>query len=186
MVAQISLVSSDIRAHIEKIEAFSLLQLDDDGAMAALAATKRDSYVRFLVARPSSIVVEELATIAATAHVPPMPTTMLTVAAADNAIYDNNNATTPTDMATDHPRKSDVGLNVTFVEDTSMPIREYFHLIDEQRNEKVRKIKELFESIGPILIKLESLILGTFTGESAKMKLCYADWEKELFKLLIR
>lgn len=70
--------------------------------------------------------------------------------------------------------------------DTSLPIREYFHLIDRQRQQKVRKIKELLESIGPILIKLESLILGTFTGESPKMKLCYAYWEKELFGTLIR
>lgn len=185
MVAQIGLVSSDIRAHIEKIEAFSLLRLDDDGALAALAATKRDSYVRFLVARPSTIVVEEVATIAASAAPPQPAANTLTVTTANNVINEHHNSMT-TDAAINQPRKSDVGLNVTFAEDTSLPIREYFHLIDQQRNEKVHKIKELFESIGPILIKLEALILGTFTGESAKMKLCYADWEKELFKLLIR
>lgn len=159
MVAQIGLVSSDIRAHIEKIEAFSLLRLESNEPVTTTAATgKRESCVRFVMPRRSTIAIEEAALVA---------------------------ATTPAD-ATVNRHKSDAGVNVTFAEDATLPIREYFHSVDQQRNEKVRKIKELFESIGPILIKLESLILGTFTGESSKMKLCYAYWEKELFKLLIR
>jgi dynein heavy chain len=36
------------------------------------------------------------------------------------------------------------------------------------------------------MIKLESLILGTFTGESEKMNHYYIYWEKELFAALVR
>lgn len=179
MVAQIGLVSSDIRAHIEKIEAFSLLRLEDDGSMAvAMASSKRDSFVRYLVPRPSAILSEEEAEMAATTL-----TTALAPSATLTVISDN--AATPIE-STVNRHKSDAGVNVTFAEDRSLPIREYFLLIDQQRRVKVQKIKEIFESIGPILIKLESLILGTSTGESPKMALCYASWEKELFKLLIR
>lgn len=71
------------------------------------------------------------------------------------------------------------------IKTTMRPCREYFSKLDLVRNEKVSKMKKLLESIGPILIKLESLILGTFTGESAKMKQYYVYWEKEIFSLLI-
>lgn len=65
------------------------------------------------------------------------------------------------------------------------PCREYFSKLYLVRNEKVSRMKKLLESIGPILIKLESLILGTFTGESAKMKQYYVYWEGQIFQLLI-
>lgn len=66
------------------------------------------------------------------------------------------------------------------------PCREYFIKLEMMRNESVIHMKKLFESIGPTLVKLESLILGTHTGISAKMKQYYTFWEKELFTLLIK
>lgn len=64
--------------------------------------------------------------------------------------------------------------------------REYFTKLEMMRNERVVTMKKLFESIGPTLVKLESLILGTHTGVSWKMKQYYTFWEKEMFTLLIR
>lgn len=66
------------------------------------------------------------------------------------------------------------------------PCREYFAKLEMLRNERVVNMKKLFESIGPTLVKLESLILGTHTGVSAKMKQYYTFWEKEMFTLLIK
>ena len=75
---------------------------------------------------------------------------------------------------------------VTFSQSHTHPIREFFRAIANNKNDKIKKIQKLFESTGPLLIKLESLILGTYTGESPKMKLYYAAWEKQMFEILIR
>lgn len=75
---------------------------------------------------------------------------------------------------------------VTFSQSHTQPIREFFRAIANNKNDKIKKIQKLFESTGPLLIKLESLILGTYTGESPKMKLYYAAWEKQMFEILIR
>lgn len=66
------------------------------------------------------------------------------------------------------------------------PCRDFFAQLELQRNEKVVQMVRMFESIGPTLVKLESLILGTFTGSSPKMKQYYTFWEKELFHLLLK
>lgn len=162
MVEQIGIVSSDIRAHIDKIEEFLLLQLEDDRQLP-MTANKQDSNVRYLVPRPSTCVSEDMA---------------LAITVSSNTL---------TSAYTDFDgHEVVVGRSVTFDNGTSLPIREYFQLIDRQRDQKVRRIKQRFESIGPILVKLESLILGTFTGRSSEMKLCYESWENELLKLLFR
>lgn len=75
---------------------------------------------------------------------------------------------------------------VRFIESTVMYIDDYFNAIEENKNDKMKKLKIQFESIGPILIKLETLILDTHTGDSDCMKYYYAYWEKQLFELLIR
>lgn len=67
-----------------------------------------------------------------------------------------------------------------------LPCKEYFQKLISIRDEKTGRIKKLYDSIGPILIKLESLILGTYSGESDKMILYYEHWEKEAFACLIR
>ena len=82
-------------------------------------------------------------------------------------------------MSTENKQK-----NVSFKE--IMSCKEYFSQLEIDRSKKVARMKKLFESIGPTLIKLESLILGTFTGQSSKMKQYYVFWEKETFALLIK
>ncbi|KAG5670791.1 hypothetical protein PVAND_001030 [Polypedilum vanderplanki] len=63
---------------------------------------------------------------------------------------------------------------------------EYFSSLELERNEKTSKLQRLYDSIGPTMIKLESLILGTFTGESDKMNHYYTYWEREMFSALVR
>jgi dynein heavy chain len=63
---------------------------------------------------------------------------------------------------------------------------DYFRSLEQERNEKTSRLQRLYDSIGPTMIKLESLILGTFTGESDKMNYYYTYWEKEMFSALVR
>lgn len=71
-------------------------------------------------------------------------------------------------------------------DDSIKPCVEYFKSVELERNEKTNRIQKLYDSVGPIMIKLESLILGSFTGESDKMSFYYTHWEKEMFTALMR
>jgi dynein heavy chain len=66
------------------------------------------------------------------------------------------------------------------------PCLEYFRNLEFERNEKMSRLQKLYDSIGPTMIKLESLILDSFTGESDKMNYYYTYWEKEMFSTLVR
>lgn len=63
---------------------------------------------------------------------------------------------------------------------------EYFKSVERRRIEKATQIQMLYDSIGPLLIKLESLVLGTSTGLSDKMKIYYKFWEKQAFDCILR
>lgn len=63
---------------------------------------------------------------------------------------------------------------------------EYFKTIERRRTGKMAQIQKLYDSVGPLLIKLESLVLGTNTGLSDKMKYYYKFWEKEAFSCIVR
>lgn len=82
------------------------------------------------------------------------------------------------------PRKKSV--RIVDRDDSIKPCLEYFKSLELERNDKTSKMQRLYDSIGPAMIKLESLILGSFTGESDKMSFYYTHWEKEMFSALIR
>lgn len=69
---------------------------------------------------------------------------------------------------------------------TVLPCKEFYRELDSVRTVKVSQMKKVFDSIGPTLIKLESIILNTFTGESNKMRQSYVFWEKEMYNSLIK
>lgn len=76
---------------------------------------------------------------------------------------------------------------VTIVEpDVIVSCDEYFSMLDAARNHRMAELRRRYESIGPLLIKLESLVLGTATGESFKMSLYYQHWEGMTFAGLVR
>lgn len=83
------------------------------------------------------------------------------------------------DHLTNRPKKVKVSEDI-------IECREFFKQLHIVRDEKCRRIKKMYDSIGPILIKLESLILGSHTGESDKMELYYNFWEKETFNCATR
>lgn len=61
----------------------------------------------------------------------------------------------------------------------------YMERLEASRNQKAAVMKQLYDSLGPVLIKLESLVLGTFTGRSEKMRSYYEFWEEQTFKCII-
>lgn len=58
--------------------------------------------------------------------------------------------------------------------------------IENERLERVASLSRIYERIGPILMKLEYLILGTSTGRSAVMTSYYSFWEQRIFKCLVK
>lgn len=78
--------------------------------------------------------------------------------------------------------------SVTFASDIHhIPsISTYFSNIHGIQHRKMKNVENLFNTVGPILIKLESLVLDTSTGELNNMHLYYNFWENQLFELLIR
>ncbi|XP_076380407.1 dynein heavy chain at 89D [Megalopta genalis] len=66
-----------------------------------------------------------------------------------------------------------------------LPCKTYFHEIHIKRTELVSSMRKLYESLGPLLKKLESLVLGTTTGRSPSMQLFYEKYEKEIFDAFI-
>lgn len=61
----------------------------------------------------------------------------------------------------------------------------YVERLEQYRTEQCSHMKRLYDSLGPVLIKLESLVLGTFTGRSLKMREYYVYWEQQNFKCLL-
>lgn len=67
-----------------------------------------------------------------------------------------------------------------------LPCKEFYRELDAVRTVKVAQMKKIFDSIGPTLIKLESIILNTYTGDSNKMKQSYVFWEREMYNSLVK
>ncbi|XP_037827971.1 dynein heavy chain 10, axonemal-like, partial [Lucilia sericata] len=61
----------------------------------------------------------------------------------------------------------------------------YMERLEQSRTEKCSHMKKIYDSLGPVLIKLESLVLGTFTGRSEKMRNYYVFWEEETYKCIL-
>lgn len=57
--------------------------------------------------------------------------------------------------------------------------------IKNRRSELVSLMLKAYQSISPMLIKLESLVLGTATGKSPAMQLLYEKYEKKIFAAFI-
>lgn len=93
---------------------------------------------------------------------------------------------TPDNLDNVEPSSRKKNVRIIDRDDSTKPCVEYFKSVELERNEKTNKIQKLYDSIGPIMIKLESLILGSFTGESEKMSFYYTHWEKEMFTALMR
>ncbi|XP_076299609.1 dynein axonemal heavy chain 10-like [Lasioglossum baleicum] len=70
-------------------------------------------------------------------------------------------------------------------EGSFLPCKTYFLEIHSRRTELVSSMRKLYESTGPLLKKLESLVLGTATGCCPAMQLFYESYERKIFGAFI-
>ncbi|KAJ8924399.1 hypothetical protein NQ315_007195, partial [Exocentrus adspersus] len=64
--------------------------------------------------------------------------------------------------------------------------KDFFYGITYNRTEKMSKLMKEYESFGPILIKLEVMVLNTNTGKAPSMVPYYSFWETEIYKAFIQ
>ncbi|KAF2892470.1 hypothetical protein ILUMI_13689 [Ignelater luminosus] len=69
---------------------------------------------------------------------------------------------------------------------TRLPCKDFFAEMSVNRTERVCQLVKLYETFGPILMKLESLVLETNTGNSPLMYHYYAYWEYKIYEGLIK
>lgn len=163
---QIGMMAKDIRSKVAELESYSLFVIDKSRKKAI-----SDS------AQPVVVILKSSST--------------------SRAIHDGKMSETPDDLddidmsggvvasgGGGGGRKKSV--RITERDLSIKPCLEYFLNVELERNEKTNRLQKLYDSIGPTMIKLESLILGTFTGESEKMNFYYTYWEKEMFSALVR
>ncbi|KAJ8973386.1 hypothetical protein NQ317_012102 [Molorchus minor] len=63
--------------------------------------------------------------------------------------------------------------------------KDFFNVMNDNRTEDMSIMMKTYESIGPILIKLEAMVLKTNTGKADAMVPYYYYWEIEIYKALI-
>ncbi|XP_055585528.1 dynein axonemal heavy chain 10-like [Uranotaenia lowii] len=168
MVAQIGHITNDIKCCIDKLESFAMFEIDEDDAHRK--AKERSA---------ASEVVLKAPTLAKRSS----------MGGDDGAAGGSGGESNDIDEAEEGGAgaKQKKLRRVTIrEEDAVKPCREYFAALEVDRNSKTGKLRKLYDSIGPILIKLESLVLGTFTGECEQMKYYYNYWEKQVFSCFTR
>ena len=65
-------------------------------------------------------------------------------------------------------------------------LQEYFEFQGEYRSGVVGSLVRKYHGIGPLLIKVEGLVVSTNTGRSFRLRQYYAYWEKRLFNSFVK
>jgi dynein heavy chain len=159
---QIGMMARDIRAKVAELESYSLFVIDKSKAHRKKAISDAASAQQPVILKSSS--------------------SSKVAALTDGKVSETPDDLDDIDMTTQR-RKS---VRITERDLSIKACLEYFRSLELERNEKTNRLQKLYDSIGPTMIKLESLILGTFTGESDKMNFYYTYWEKEMFSALVR
>nr|XP_040226033.2 dynein axonemal heavy chain 10 isoform X2 [Anopheles coluzzii] len=190
LVSQIGYISNDIKVRIERLESFAMFELDGDRAKEGRVTAsevvlkaptqQKEHHHSHHHSSHRQQHHQQQSHQDSLRHESVTPTdgapavTMVTVRADDAG----------TDLEKRQKRPKKVSIKET--DDSVKPCREYFDALAKDRNAKTIKLLQLYDSIGPILIKLESLVLGTFTGECPEMKYYYNHWEKQVFGCFTR
>lgn len=65
-------------------------------------------------------------------------------------------------------------------------VKEFFEKIERERVKDVNLLSRRYTAIGPLLTKMESLIMQTNSGKAKRMAEYYAYWELKVFNSLIK
>ena len=63
-------------------------------------------------------------------------------------------------------------------------MQEFFDFVNKHRANVLEGMVQKYLSIGPLLIKMESLVVRTNTGKSKMLKEYYSYWERQIFAAL--
>ncbi|XP_076804944.1 dynein axonemal heavy chain 10-like [Clavelina lepadiformis] len=63
-------------------------------------------------------------------------------------------------------------------------IKEFFEFIENERAKDMDALSRKYRAIGPLLTKMEGLVVHTNTGKSPKLHKYYEHWEKQMFDAL--
>lgn len=156
IVSQINYIRIDIRNRIEQMKKFNLFSLDD------ITAEKREPMIQFSAAAESSSSTESTESDQPHHH-HHHKVQIVRIKESEESISEE---------------KAECGIGVYHC-------HIYMERLEQFRTEKCSAMKRLYDSLGPVLIKLESLVLGSFTGRSDKMREYYNDWEEQTFRSLL-
>lgn len=120
-----------------------------------------------------------------------------TKAHSTQSVYKNLNSNAlnelPTNIGKQRPKSPECGYQpnhcsfVTDIDTQFIPsITTYFSIIHANQYKSMNYVGNLFETVGPMIIKLEFFVLGTKSGELDNMCLYYSFWKNQLYKLLSR
>ena len=65
-------------------------------------------------------------------------------------------------------------------------LQEYFEFQETHRSHIFSTLSRKYHAIGPLLIKVEGLVVSTNTGRSPRLKQYYAYWERRIFDALLK
>ncbi|KAM4707116.1 dynein axonemal heavy chain 10 [Discoglossus pictus] len=65
-------------------------------------------------------------------------------------------------------------------------VKEFFEYIDNERSKDLEVMTRKYSAIGPLLTKMEGLVVHTNTGKDPKMSLYYAYWERKIYSALTK
>ena len=64
------------------------------------------------------------------------------------------------------------------------PLQEFFEYIEQERAKDFEVLARKYRAIGPLLTKVEGLVVHTNTGKSPRLAQYYSHWEKKIFDSL--
>ncbi|XP_058060896.1 dynein axonemal heavy chain 10 [Anopheles bellator] len=191
LVSQIGYISKDIKTRIERLESFAMFELEADKTKEPRVAAaevvlkvptqqkEHHHQSHHPHHHPSHRQHHQQQHHQDSRHDSVTPTDTPALGSATSNRADEG---ADTEKRQKRPKK----VAIKEADDNLKPCRDYFEALVKDRNAKTIKLLQLYDSIGPILIKLESLVLGSFTGDCPEMKHYYNHWEKQLFSCFSR
>lgn len=67
-----------------------------------------------------------------------------------------------------------------------MYVQDYYDFQEEHRSSLLNSLSRKYHAIGPLLIKVEGLVVQTNTGKSPRLARYYEHWEKKVFESLVK
>lgn len=183
MVAQIGHISSDIKSRIDKLESFAMFEFE---VVPSRSKEKRSATAEMVLKTPSQQPHHHHHHQHHHHHHSQQQQQITVGPSANGSQAEDNSAGEQQQQKPPAKKPKRVSIRDGPPDDGVRPCRDYFRALELERNAKTTKLAKLYDSIGPILIKLESLVLSAFTGKCPEMKYYYNYWEKQVFACFTR